>query len=107
MRCRGREAQALAKELFDDGNGEHPLLRVSVGPLRSAEDMPCDARGNPLLPVSYFDFTEAGSSFRNGSEPFWVIRVSLEEKAGLDRVDGEALVRAGAKRLGAEQEVRR
>lgn len=107
VRCRGREAQALAKELFDDGNGEHPLLRVSVGPLRSAEDMPCDARGNPLLPVSYFDFTEAGSSFRNGSEPFWVIRVSLEEKAGLDRVDGEALVRAGAKRLGAEQEVRR
>lgn len=107
VRCRGDEAKRLAAELFGEGDGEHPSLRVSVGPLRSAEDMPCDARGNPLLPVSYFDFTEAGSSFRNGSEPFWVIRVSLEEKAGLDRVDGEELLRAGAKQLTAEQEVRR
>lgn len=107
VRCRGPEAQALAAELFDEGNGDHPALRVSVGPLRSAEDMPCDARGNPMEPVSYFDFSASREYFRSGEEPFWVIRVSLEEKAGLDRVDGEELLQGGAKRSTAKQGARR
>lgn len=34
---------------------------------------------------------------RSGVAGFGVIRVTLEGKAGLDLVDGEALVRAGAK----------
>ena len=65
--------------------------------MQGADDMPFDAKGNPLEQISYFDFTAAGSHFRRGSELFWVIRVTLEGKAGLDLVDGEALVRAGAK----------
>ncbi len=34
---------------------------------------------------------------RSGVADFWVIRAMLAGKVGLDLVDGEALVRAGAK----------
>lgn len=97
VRCRGEEAKCLAAELCGSDEGRNLPPTVTVGPLQRAEDMPCDARGNPVEPVSYFDFTAAGEYFRGGSEPFWVIRVSLEAKAGLDRVDANALLRAGAK----------
>ena len=97
VRCRGEEAKCLAAELCGSDEGRNLPPTVTVGPLRRAEDMPCDARGNPVEPVSYFDFTAAGEYFRGGSEPFWVIRVSLEAKAGLDQVDANALLRAGAK----------
>lgn len=43
---------------------------------------------------------------RSGIAGFWVIRMALEGKAGLDLVHGEALVRAGAKARAEKQEVR-
>lgn len=97
VRCRGEEARQLAAELLENGNNGGSLLQIRVEPMQGADDMPFDAKGNPLEQISYFDFTAAGSHFRRGSELFWVIRVMLEGKAGLDLVDGEALVRAGAK----------
>lgn len=105
VRCRGEEARELAAGLCGGVGRELPPT-VTVGPLRRAEDMPCDARGNPVEPVSYFDFTAAGEYFRSGSEPFWVVRAALEAKEGLDRVDADALLRAGAKLLPGKREER-